>query len=381
MALDSNLVVQSSAYGVEVQKALKATSWDLPKTTIDAEYGQINSYSKDNSVAISQSFAFPGLYLNQQKLAKANVKSSEWQHKSTQLEIATQVKQVYWQLAYLQSKQALLLYQDTLYSRVLNAATLRANAGETSKLEMITARSHSMEIKNELQQTGADISIENRRLQTLLNVDYLLLPADSLLYRSKAMAVSDSITLADNPTLGLMQEQVEVTKFEKRVEGSKLLPDFNIGYFSQTMQGTQEVDGVSRTFGQGDRFNGIQAGVAIPIWVTPHTAKIKAAKLKEQAANYNAQYYARSLANSYKSLIEEYQKYSKSVDFYEQQALPEANLIIDQATRSYRAGAMDYLDFILALNRAITIKENYLEALNSYNQTIISIDYITGKTF
>ena len=123
------------------------------------------------------------------------------------------------------------MYQDTLYTRVLNAATLRANAGETSKLEMITARSHSMEIKNELQQTGADISIENRRLQTLLNVDYLLLPADSLLYRSKSMAVSDSITLADNPTLGLMQEQVEVSKFEKRVEGSKLLPDFNIGYF------------------------------------------------------------------------------------------------------------------------------------------------------
>jgi heavy metal efflux system protein len=55
-------------------------------------------------------------------------------------------------------------------------------------------------------------------------------------------------------------------------------------------------------------------------------------------------------------------------------------LIIDQATKSYKAGAIDYLDYIQSLSRALTIKQNYLDALNNYNQTIISIDYITGKT-
>jgi heavy metal efflux system protein len=29
----------------------------------------------------------------------------------------------------------------------------------------------------------------------------------------------------------------------------------------------------------------------------------------------------------------------------------------------------------------LSIKQNYLEALNNYNQTIISIDFITGKIF
>ena len=381
MALDSNLLVQSSGLNVEMQKALKSSSWDIPKTVVDAEYGQINSYTKDNSITISQSFAFPSLYINQHKLAKAQFKSSQWQHKATQLEIATEVKQVYWKLAYLHSKRALFTYQDTLYSGALKAATLRAKAGETSKLEMITSRSQSMEIKNELQQIAADISIENRRLQTLLNIDYPLSPADTLLYNSKEMVVSDSISLQENPTLSQINELVEVSKFEKRVEGSKLLPDFNIGYFSQTMQGTQEVNGNARTFGTGDRFNGVQAGIAIPIWVAPHTSKIRAAKLKERAANTNAEHYSKSLSNGYKSLVEEYQKYRNSVNFYEQQAIPEANLIIEQATRSYRAGAMDYLDYILSLNRALTIKENYLEALQSLNQTTISIEYITGKIF
>ncbi len=42
---------------------------------------------------------------------------------------------------------------------------------------------------------------------------------------------------------------------------------------------------------------------------------------------------------------------------------------------------MDYLDYVLNLNRALAIRQSYLDALNSYNQTIISIEYITGKIF
>jgi len=165
------------------------------------------------------------------------------------------------------------------------------------------------------------------------------------------------------------------------LEQSRLLPDFNIGYFSQTIQGTQEVNGIPQTFGTGDRFSGVQAGIEIPLWFAPHTSRIKAASLKEQVAQTDAEYYSKSLAGSYRSLLGEYAKFSNSVDYYEKQAVPEANLIIDQATRSYKAGAMDYLDYILNLYRALTIRHNYLEALNNYNQTIISIDFITGKIF
>ena len=42
---------------------------------------------------------------------------------------------------------------------------------------------------------------------------------------------------------------------------------------------------------------------------------------------------------------------------------------------------MDYLDYVLNLNRALDIKQNYLDALNNYNQTIINIEFITGKIY
>ncbi len=78
-ALDSNLSVKSAALSIDVRKALKGTSVDLPKTVIDGQYGQFNSFTNDNSFAVSQSFAFPTVYVNRSKLANANVKSSELQ--------------------------------------------------------------------------------------------------------------------------------------------------------------------------------------------------------------------------------------------------------------------------------------------------------------
>ena len=166
---------------------------------------------------------------------------------------------------------------------------------------------------------------------------------------------------------------------QKKLESSRILPDLSIGYFSQTIRGTQEVNGMPRTFGSGDRFTGIQAGIAIPLWFAPYTARTKAAKFKEKVAQTDAEYYSKSLSGNYRTLLLEFGKNSNSVDYYEKQAIPEADLIIEQATKSYKAGAMDYLEYILSLNRALNIKQNYLDALNNYNQTIISIDFITGK--
>src|SRR5665648_5306 len=173
--------VRSSAYSVDVQKASKGAAWDLPKTSIDGQYGQFNSVTKDNSYTISQSFAFPTVYVNQNKLANANIKSSEWQLKASQLEIATNVKQVYWQLAYLYSKQKLFYYQDSLYSGFRSAAEMRAKVGETNRLEMINARSQSLEVKNQLQQVTADLDIFNHKLQTLLNTNSSVTSADTIL--------------------------------------------------------------------------------------------------------------------------------------------------------------------------------------------------------
>jgi len=381
MALDSNLSVKSAGLSIDVQKALKGASLDLPKTVIDGQYGQFNSYTKDNSIAISQSFSFPSVYINRYKLANANIKGSELQFLGSQLEIATQVKQVYWQFVFLTSKQKMLIYQDSLYSGFLRAAELRAKSGETNRLEMITARSQSLEIKNQLYQVTSDIAISARKLMVLLNSRFPLTPSVTEVHRIDFALNPDSISVEQNPFLGYIKQQIEVSQIAKKLERSQMMPDLNVGYFSQTIIGIQDVNGVPRSFGKDSRFTGVQAGISVPLWVSPYASRAKAAKINENIARTNAENYTKLISGNFQSLLDEYNKYTSSVDYYEKQAITEANLIIEQATRSYKAGALDYLDYVLTLNRALAIRQNYLDALNNLNQTIIAIEYITGKIF
>jgi heavy metal efflux system protein len=381
IALDSNPSVKSAAYAINEKKALKGAAFDLPKTVIDGEYGRINSYSNDNSISVSQSFAFPSVYFNRYKLANANIESSKWKYKVSQLEIATQVKQVYWQYVFLAAKQKLLAYQDSLYSGFLRAAELRAKAGETNKLEMIMARSHSLEIRNKLYQVTADVGIYSRKLMVLLNSRSLLIPSETALRRIDFEFSTDTASVRLNPNVGYIQQQVEVSQIEKKLERSQSLPDINIGYFSQTMIGTQEVQSVPRTFGQGFRFTGIQAGISIPIWFPPYASRAKAARIHEEIARSDAEYYTKSIDGNLRTLIDEYHKFSASAEYYEKEALPEADLIIGHAIMSYKSGALDYIEYVLSVSRAIDTKQSCLDALNNCNQTIISIDYITGKIF
>jgi cobalt-zinc-cadmium resistance protein CzcA len=215
----------------------------------------------------------------------------------------------------------------------------------------------------------------------LLNSRSLLTPSIKEVRRIDLALNSDSISVEQNPFLGYINQQVEVSQIAKKLERSQMLPDLNVGYFSQTIIGTQDVNGLPRNFGKDSRFTGVQAGISVPLWFPPYASRAKAAKITENIARNNAENYAKSISGNYQSLLDEYNKYASSVDYYEKQAVPEADVIIEQATRSYRAGALDYLDYVLTLNRALDIRQNYLDALNNFNQTIISIEYITGKVF
>jgi cobalt-zinc-cadmium resistance protein CzcA len=381
IALDSNMAVRSAAFSIDASRTLKAAAVDIPKTALDGEYGQMNSYSTDNSITISQSFEFPTVYVNKYKLADATLRSSEWKYKASQLDIATEVKQLYWHYIYLSAKQKLLVYQDSLFSGILRAAGLRARTGETNKLEMITARSQNLEIKNQLYQINSDLGIYSRKLKILLNSEFLPVPEDSNLRKIPFSVGNDSASLGENPSLGYVRQQVEISHLEKKLEQSKMMPDLNVGYFSQTIVGTQDVNGAPRSFGHDYRFNGIQAGITVPLWFPAHTSRTKAAKINEDIARTDAEYYSRTVSGNYQTLVDEYGKFSSSVDYYEKQAVPEADLIIEQANLSYKAGALDYLEYVLTLNRALVIRQNYIDAINSCNQTVIALDFITGKIF
>jgi cobalt-zinc-cadmium resistance protein CzcA len=377
-AKDSNLNIRLAFLATEQKQVLRGAAWNLEKTELSYEYGQMNSLNKDNSYSITQSFDFPLVYIQQSRMAKAEATGSRYQQEAVVNEVLSEVKSTYWQLSYYYGKRKQLLYQDSLFKGFLRAAELRATLGETNQLEMLTARSQSLEINNQLKVADNDINIGLGKLRLLLGIRTKFTIADTVPIKIATGVKYDDSNLESNPMIMYSEKLVSLALINRRLAAAKMLPDFKIGYFNQSIIGSQEVDGLTREFMAGDRFTGLEAGISIPLWFFPHRSEIRAAKYGLLISKTQATAQKDKLRSDLDQQWQEYLKYKNSLDFYEQTALPEAELIIKQSHQGYNTGMLDYLDYIQSLLRAVNIHNNYLETLNSYNQAVIRLEYLSG---
>jgi cobalt-zinc-cadmium resistance protein CzcA len=157
------------------------------------------------------------------------------------------------------------------------------------------------------------------------------------------------------------------------------LPGFSVGYFNQSLIGTQMVGGNEVFYGAGKRFQGFQFGVGIPISNGASKAKIRASELNEKIAQNQLNLNTLQLNSALQQAIQAYQTAEQSLTLYEQKTLVLAKTIRDHATRAYEAGEINYLEFAQAMTRAWNIDYNYLDLLDSYNQSVIEIEFLINK--
>ncbi|MEO9484038.1 MAG: CusA/CzcA family heavy metal efflux RND transporter [Ekhidna sp.] len=381
IAVKNNPTLRAADLKTQQERTLKGASWNLPKTDFSLTHGQYNSvFNNDNQFNVNQSIAFPTVYSNQSKLASAKIESSEWREAITKNELVQKVKSTWYGLLMEKNKRRLLLEQDSIYQSFSRAANLRYRTGETNLLEKATAESQVAEIKVMLEQNKSDIEIYQTSLKTLLNTDLLIDPAgDSLIQREVESLIAEA-DVDDNPTLAWFRQQIAVAEKEKSLEKSKLMPDLMVGYFNQSLNGpNQDINGNPVNFGSGDRFTGFQVGISIPIFGAKSQASaIRTIELKKQENEALVQSASNELEGRLQSLLQQYYKFQNSLSYYQTNALPQAELILKQAQKGFQSGDIGYVEYTQGLNRSLSVRFNYLDILNQYNQTIIQIEFISG---
>jgi cobalt-zinc-cadmium resistance protein CzcA len=158
-----------------------------------------------------------------------------------------------------------------------------------------------------------------------------------------------------------------------------MLPDIRIGYFTQTLIGVQNVNGQDQYFGSNERFDGFSAGLSIPLWFVPHTARVKAASYATEAAQKQSEAQELLIKQQYNQAIMEFNKNSNSLSYYTTSALKTADLLEHQSRVAFRNGELDHTTLLLNVRQALSIREGYLLALQQYNQSVIIIQYLNGN--
>lgn len=313
------------------------------------------------------------------ELSEANINASRFQTIIFQNQVAFQVKSIYYNLLYRIEQRRLDQELITLYERILRAADIRFKTGETNILEKYNANTRLQEANAQLQQINEYIRTHVQQLRQFTNNSTIENITDTVL-REKTVTLTtvDSSQLYNNPELQALRSQINVASKEILVERSKLLPDFSIGYFNQSLVGNHEKNGTEKYYGAGKRFQGIEAGISISLFAKPQKARIKAAEINQQIRQAELHAFYFSLFQRGSTLLSDIRRLRIQIDFYRNTAIPQANLLISTSQRAFEVGELDYYQLSQSINNAVDVRRQYIETLNQYNQTAIELELISG---
>jgi cobalt-zinc-cadmium resistance protein CzcA len=370
IALSHNLQGTSARLNEQAENLRQKTGFDIPKTQFSAEYGQINSIQQDNRFGIMQSLSFPTVYSHQKKTLRENYLAAQAKTQIMEQDIRANVRRMYYDWIWLHEKQQLLRYADSIYGLFEEKTNLRFKTGETNILEKTTAESHRQQIANQLEMLTADMLITLKQFNVLLG--------DSLFYEPQTDSIRISYSTPDTalgqlPQIRFLQHESAAAHWRWRTEKSKLLPDFFIGYNNQSISGMQNVDGREVYFNNSKRFNYVNAGISIPLFFGAQRSRASAAQLDWQFSQQRADYALLQTRTEWQNALTQVQKYAASLQYYQGKGLENAAAIISTADKQFVGGEIDYLQWVILVDQAIGIRNEYLDMLNNYNQAAIQV--------
>ena len=330
----------------------------------------------DNSIGLSQTIAWPGLYKNQRKLLAMQAQHASRTSQVTQAEVIRDLRNAWY--AYLLNKKTLqvLNFQDSILKGFVRKAEIRVKTGETSALELIAARNHFQQIQ--AQKLGVLTMLGNNEsvLKQLLNsTGPLFIVQEQLIFPVSL----DSLDLAGNPQVGADLQNTEVAKARIGIERAKGMPDLTFGYSQQLLISGFNPANINRSYSPGTRIAGVQVGLALPILNGANRARVKSEQLSAEAAQINLLHTKSRIQTEYDQEIREYQQYLQVVKYYQNQGLKQADEQLRIAQVSFDLGEIGYLEYIQNISAAVQTRLSYLEALTELNQSAIQIQFIKGE--
>lgn len=368
-ALKNNLALKSEKLYAKQLQQRESAAWDIPQTTFEYEYGKFNSNQNDDKFFVNQNIKFPTVYLAQKQLYHQETEKGLANAFLKENNLKKGVKRVFEQLLYLREKKRLLLKSDSIYAEFLLKANLRLQQGESNILEQTTAEAQRGQIAIQLQALHRDEASLQIRFQQLLHSKSKYLPVE-MPFKLEAPVLVDSNAISQHPAISVLVKDKSVSQAQLKLERNKLLPDLLFGFNNMSIYGAGNPN---------QRFASFQVGIGIPLFFSSQKANIKAAKTTLSISENNYLNGLEIINSSYLQEQQNYQKHLETVNYYEQTGLKNAEIIITTANQQFKNGEINYLNWVMLINQAISIQNEYLMAVNSLNESIINIQYLTLK--
>ena len=376
IAMGGNAGVKAAEKSVERAKALQGTAWDLDKTSLSLSQDPTSGGSPDNAVSVTQEMEFPTLYVARRRQLKAETSAERSRADMVRAQLGADVASLYWQMVYQGEMIKILQRHDNMLARYESVATKRYEAGETRQVESLSARRMRMENSQELSSARSELAALQRQMVALLGTDRVMLPAEDSLVMLSGNGISYNFSQTAEGRYA--NDRIAVADRAVGVAKNGYAPTLSLSLRNQLVLSSWNPYDTDRSKFSGGNFMGFEVGVGVPIFYGATKARVKAAKKEREIAELEMRQTELQRNQEYAAGLARLETARQKAEFYLGKGADNMSEMMRIGSVEYENGEISYIEYMDIMQNAIDADIRRADAVNGYNQAVVSLRRLTG---
>ena len=372
-ALRNNLMLQEARLRAEAEAERVGTAWDLPRTSVEFEYGQINTNVNDDRFGLTQQMAFPTVYARQRRMLKHTSAGARWDQALRERELRAEVRQAFHEVLVLREQERRLREADSIYAHAIQGEEQRFALGASNALQRATARTQGMLIKARAQQVKSELEQARARLARLVNARVSVEPEPIPLKTLVAQQPGDD-AVQRHPVVQGAHAREAAADARWRMERAAGMPGLSLGLSSMTLYQSPSVPDGSVIYGRGERFSTVRAGLAVPLFFGAQASRNKAARIDAERSTAELRALEQEVRLRLEQARSRYSAELARVEALELGASQEAEQLRRSADEALANGQIGRLEWSLFIGQSVTLSMEYLDALRSLGRAAYELN-------
>lgn len=356
---NNNKELQADIQLIQSQKLEDKAENNLqdPSVSYAHQYGNRGELGIQGELVASQSFDFPTLYGQRNKLSKTKAESYDWQHADLRQQVLLNAKEICLDLIRLNQQKKLLDERLDNAERLSGLYARRLETGDANILETNKINLELLNVRTEARRNKADIVQKQKELAALnggIPLDFT-----QTAYEHQELPLLNDLyaeTLTRNPQLLALRSDQAVAKQSVSVNKSQWLPELEVGYRLNTAAG-------------GERFNGFIVGMSIPLFSNKHQVKkAKAASLYSELKYDDA---SGKIENELFQLYNQSVTLKESMDEYSRLLKEQNNISL--LNKALEAGQISMIEYFVEVSSLYDSMTNFMQIENDYQKAVAQL--------
>lgn len=329
-----------------------------PSVSYVHQYGNREGMGMQGELVASQSFDFPSVYVQKNKLSQSKAVSYDHQGAEFRQQILLQAKEVCLDLVLLNQQKALLDQRRQNAEQLSALYAQRLESGDANILETNKINLELLNAKNEARMNEAARIAKLQELAMLnggIAIDFTdttYVPVKEVLSFEELRA--EAVTA--NPQLLTLKSEQVAARRQLSVNKSKGLPGFELGYRLNTASG-------------GERFNGFLVGISIPLFSNRNN--VRQAKAQTLYTDLQLESTTAAVESELHQLYNQSLALRSSMDEYA--AVLQSQNSLSLLNKAIQTGQISMIEYFVDVTTLYQSMQNYMQLQNEYQKVMAQL--------